>query len=914
MTTHHLIFKDSETRRELWISYPIISNVCRRQSSNVLTPAPTAHQLQQVNPHSGVASQSPISAAASQQNPYTNALESQKSPSNDQNMDMTYFLSKPSIRIKCKDFVFIALTFTSDQVARDTYDTLMRLTCIHDIRQLYAYFYKPLSVEKNFNGWTFYDTVAEFTRQGALGNGANWRITNINSDYQLSPTYPAVFLVPSAVSDSVLNYAAKFRSKARIPALSYYHMLNGCTITRCSQPMVGLKQARSAQDEKIAAEILTSNQSKVHLNNNSEFPQKLPGITIKQDNLIVDARPTANAMAQTALGAGSENMENYKGARKVYLGIDNIHVMRDSLQRVVDALKDGDISCTPPLKEALHRSNWLRYISTILEGAITVAEHVHFKFSHVIVHCSDGWDRTSQISSIAQIILDPYYRTLEGFIVLVEKEWLSFGHRFSERSGHLNSEKNFTEPSDSPFGGAHQIFKDVGSKFVKSGSSAVAALGGGNRQNNNSNKKGLNSSSAMDSTSGYNGSSSSFFGGPGASSSAFGSGYSSSGSNMKYTAPIFHQFLDAVYQLVVQFPDRFEFGERFLRRLLYHTYSCQYGTFLFNSELERKEARAHETTRSVWDYFLSRKNEFINLSKKQTNENTASGNIDSTDSKDKRNSTEEIAGYDREREFGYPADKIVLYPNTKQLKYWAELFGRSSEEMNTRPKTAEPILKQTSSGENELLPNNALLTKPKNSLDSLEKPIAVQGSPLIKAESEKPNLPKTTKDTCDNLAPKDSTLTKTKRNENYDPLSNQLVNTVAADSSNLSLHSPKQKIMFKSKPTSGVSEFPVARFSSSTKTTSLVSTSSPVLKPQQDGKESSDPVFIEGKIEEVLSSKLDDKTKLETQKEDDSNEIEQPLDPKLYARFNTMTTLDFEDGDGPKKNETGSKFSKFGLF
>lgn len=118
--------------------------------------------------------------------------------------------------------------------------------------------------------------------------------------------------------------------KARIPALSYYHMLNGCTITRCSQPMVGLKQARSAQDEKIAAEILTSNQSKVHLNNNSEFPQKLPGITIKQDNLIVDARPTANAMAQTALGAGSENMENYKGARKVYLGIDNIHVMRDS--------------------------------------------------------------------------------------------------------------------------------------------------------------------------------------------------------------------------------------------------------------------------------------------------------------------------------------------------------------------------------------------------------------------------------------------------------------------------------------------------------------------------------------------------------------------------------------------------------
>ncbi|KAK9764084.1 phosphatidylinositol-3-phosphatase ymr1 [Basidiobolus ranarum] len=520
LTAHQLIFNHPE--QELWISYPIIHTVERR----ALTP-----------------------------NGYY------------------------PLNFKCRNFLFVTFLVEKEPDAIDVFESVRKLTCIESINQLYAFFYQPFPKFTVNDGWTIFNPIEEYKRLGVGTISDNWRFTKLNEEYELCSTYPRILVVPSKISDAVINYAAKYRSKNRIPVLSYLHASNMATISRSSQPMVGLKQARSVQDEKLVEAIFVSN-----------MPTTPNSVLPTTSNLIVDARPTANAMANVAIGAGSENMENYKNCKKTYLGIENIHVMRDSLNKVIEAMQSTDPSGIVN-KIQLSKTNWLKHIGSILEGAAVVVNNIAQHNSHVLVHCSDGWDRTSQLTSLAELCLDPFYRTIRGFEILIEKEWISFGHKFTERCGHLSSEKNFLVNTTT--NAAASTFNNVHHRYFK--------------QNQG-----------------------------------------------RYSSPVFHQFLDCVYQIWTQNPTRFEFNERFLIQLHYHVYSCQFGTFLFNCEKEKFDAQPEKKTFSVWSYFNSNIQDFQN------------------------------------QVFEPERDELesVITPDTKYLKYWSGLFCRRHEEINEFPDLA----------------------------------------------------------------------------------------------------------------------------------------------------------------------------------------------------------------------------------
>ncbi|XP_040484036.1 myotubularin-related protein 1 isoform X3 [Ursus maritimus] len=311
------------------------------------------------------------------------------------------------IEIVCKDMRNLRLAYKQEEQSKlGIFENLNKLAFpLSNGQTLFAFNYKE---KFPMNGWKVYDPVSEYKRQGLPNE--SWKISKVNSNYELCDTYPAVIVVPTSVKDDDLSKVSAFRAKGRVPVLSWIHPESQATITRCSQPLVGPNDKRCKEDEKYLQTIMDANAQSHKL-------------------IIFDARQNSVADTNKAKGGGYESESAYPNAELVFLEIHNIHVMRESLRKLKEIVY-------PSIDEARWLSNvdgthWLEYIRMLLAGAVRIADKIESGKTSVVVHCSDGWDRTAQLTSLAMLMLDSYYRTIKGFEALIEKEWISFGHRFA---------------------------------------------------------------------------------------------------------------------------------------------------------------------------------------------------------------------------------------------------------------------------------------------------------------------------------------------------------------------------------------------------------------------------------------------------------------------------------------------------
>ena len=287
----------------------------------------------------------------------------------------------------------------------------------------------------SFNGWNLFPSIEnEYLRQIRKYNDSQqkWSIFNGNLDFKICSSYPQVLIQPFGMSDDEMQILASRRSKMRLPSVTWIHPTNGAAFIRCSQPKQGLRSTKSPVESKYFSLICSADNPIVW---------------------IMDARPLVNAMANRLKGAGYEDIEHFKEetftVKIKFLGIGNIHVMRDSLNKLHKLCSEqlSFDNYDKFLFMVISTCCWFDHLKLLLRSSLRISSVIHSEGQTVVLHCSDGWDRTAQLSSLSQIIMDGYYRTICGFAILIEKDWLSFGHKFADRTGQGDSNYKCKERS-----------------------------------------------------------------------------------------------------------------------------------------------------------------------------------------------------------------------------------------------------------------------------------------------------------------------------------------------------------------------------------------------------------------------------------------------------------------------------------
>lgn len=262
-------------------------------------------------------------------------------------------------------------------------------------------------------------------------NSRSWRISDANKDYSLCPTYPKSVIVPRDISDDELRQACAARNNARFPAAVWCCASNESVLLRSSQPCCGIFNYRFPLDEKL-------------LECAREAVNGVVGPSSRK-LLIVDCRSYTAALANRVVkGGGAESEEYYQQTEVIFCGLANIHEIRSSFNKLRTVLAGPQDHNT--ILQSIQSTFWLQYLTSLIDTAQKCVKALVDDGRSVLVHCTDGWDRTTQIVTLTKIIADPYYRTFEGFKALICRDWIGFGHKFADRTGSRSSVNGESSP------------------------------------------------------------------------------------------------------------------------------------------------------------------------------------------------------------------------------------------------------------------------------------------------------------------------------------------------------------------------------------------------------------------------------------------------------------------------------------
>ncbi|XP_041102915.1 myotubularin-related protein 12-like [Polyodon spathula] len=306
--------------------------------------------------------------------------------------------------IQCKDLrVFhFSLTYAKEEEAKKIFQGIVHHSLEpKSLKCVFAFSYcetaSPSQASRKRSLTSMFETKEDWSMELGRTKG-NCKVSSANEHYVISEKLPQFFVVPFAVSDDdILRFLGK-----GIPFWCWSHH-SGCALFK-------MACLPAIQEDGIS-------QKYMH--------RMLDAVT--QDQLC----PVKVEDLSSCLPALQDLQLSYNKFKQLFL---------------IDSTAEFWVSDMKWFS-SLENSGWLEIIRQCLVKAVEIVDCLESAHTSVLIveeHCSD---LCCVLSSLVQIMLDPYYRTRSGFQSLIQKEWVAGGHSFLDRCNHLyQKEKEVPAP------------------------------------------------------------------------------------------------------------------------------------------------------------------------------------------------------------------------------------------------------------------------------------------------------------------------------------------------------------------------------------------------------------------------------------------------------------------------------------